>query len=103
MGEYRVVSILDITQPLLNHEETGKVPSVCKAVVERTENSKKQHEIVYIETEGIEIGVGAVFTYASTGDQIIRLSKTKIQKKTRYRVDNSLIGALLSKTKKVDT
>lgn len=113
MAMYKVKNLLDITQPLLNHSYSSGIPSVFKAVVEVTESeedigktvsmaaptAKPAVSIIYIETEGKEIGKGTVFECAERHTKIICLSKTRIVKQTQYKIDRDLVTALLSKTK----
>ncbi|KAI5166497.1 hypothetical protein NEIG_01699 [Nematocida sp. ERTm5] len=113
MVVYKVRNLLDITQPLLNHEERKNIPEILKAVVEVltpefeknniSETSTNQVRIVYIETNGKEIGVNTIFECQNNKDKVINISKTKIHKSTQYKVDKELINTLLSKTRKSKT
>ncbi|KAI5159273.1 hypothetical protein NEAUS03_0158 [Nematocida ausubeli] len=95
----KVLSLLDITQPLLNHEaEKNKVPAIFKAVVEIMSNSEtNQVTVVYIETNGIQIGINSILQY--NNESVISLSKTLVNKTTQYRVNNDLITHLLKQKK----
>ncbi|KAI5190829.1 hypothetical protein NEMIN01_1231 [Nematocida minor] len=111
MAIYKVRNLLDITQPLLNHDYKSTLPSIFKAVVEISDEPKREDadpalfpkprvSIAYIETEGKEIGKGTVFQHAETSSKVIRMSNTKVLKQTQYKIDKDLITNLLSKTQK---
>ena len=94
MEKYKVVQVLDITQPLYKHKERS-APAVLKAVVK----SESEVRIIYIETEWLSVGKGSVFV-AEKSLQVVRLSQVEIEKQTVYTVDKNMVMNLLETKKK---
>ncbi|KAI5179814.1 hypothetical protein NEOKW01_0277 [Nematocida sp. AWRm80] len=94
MPEYVLLSVLDIMQPVLNHEQSKEVPMVVKAVVKSTTG---EVSIKYIETEGEQIGVNSIIECKDS--KIVNLKESRVVYRTEYKVDKELIKRLLEVNK----
>ncbi|KAI5187288.1 hypothetical protein NEHOM01_2066 [Nematocida homosporus] len=91
--QYRLVNVLDISQPLLDHSEK-KSPSLLKAVAL---NEEDKMVVLYLEMDGLSFGRGTVFT--TNEYPIIKMSQAKIVAKTNYAVDKQMLQELLDNMK----
>lgn len=93
MKKYRVCTVLDITQCLLNYNEKT-VPELLKLIVKDEQGAL---EIKYLETAGQPIGRGSVMVASAA--KIIKRSEIQVEKQTEYVPDKNLIRSLLATIK----
>ncbi|KAI5189030.1 hypothetical protein NECID01_0385 [Nematocida sp. AWRm77] len=91
MEKYKVCTVLDITQPLLAHNEKS-TPEVLKLIVQNKEGGL---EVKYLETEGFPpLGRGSIIV--SKPDKIITMKDVHVVHGTKYVPDMAMISSLLA-------